>query len=102
LLLKQCSLFITHISTPSPNGPSFSYMMFPYSCNTLHSNVGSIMLIHACFCHVLFICHKRKKVAMLWPYSPTRKKMHVTWNLVNLYLINPNACYIHWGKWHIE
>jgi hypothetical protein len=57
-------VFIARISTPTLDGPSLSYMMFPNSCNTLLCNVGSFILIHAYFCHVFFICHKHKNMTM--------------------------------------
>jgi hypothetical protein len=57
-------LFIAHISAPTPNGPSLSYMMFPSSYNILLCKVGSFILIHVCFCHVFSHATKKKKMAM--------------------------------------
>ncbi len=64
LLMIYCSLFIAHISTPALNGPSLSYTMFLSFTNTLLCNAGYVILIHACFCHDFFTCHKHKKMAM--------------------------------------
>jgi hypothetical protein len=56
-------------------------MMFPTSCNTLLHNVGSFILIHACFGHVIFICHKHKKMAMSGHIVLQEKKciIYETW-----------------------
>ncbi len=64
LVVIYYSLFIAHISTSIPDGPSLSYMMFFSSCNTLLHNAGSFILIHACFAMFFFTCHKHKKMVV--------------------------------------
>jgi hypothetical protein len=64
LLVIYYNPFIAHISAPTLDSLSLSYMSFPNYCNTLLHNVRFLILIHVRFCHVFFTCHKHKKMEM--------------------------------------